>query len=362
MSALLAAVCGAVEEDGWATCQVFGVTTDPTGLILSFSNASAARAISGVLHFDTQNNAVDWRIDGLRFQEGHDLRETCLTEDNGEPLCRLRMPHAAKWSPDGDLVIADTLNNRVLLVRPPDPGAGEGSGNGVGDVISVLDASNDGWGPARWPNNVQVISRDHEVYLLLTYKGSDATQTGHSHAGRIMLWEISDPDEPEQVWAFPEDGYLAAVHHALIKRQNGTMIMLYAHSFGASSTYDGELGSVGIAKASLNKAPTYIGDVITSTDEALGFVRSAEIIDDGAMLLVTDSGCERPDEDCTRPSRVMKLGLDIPESEGLSGAFSGEHDQQRFVVLPMIGHTIGDGLRYPFEAELMAQPRAPQMQ
>ena len=171
-----------------------------------------------------------------------------------------------------------------------------------------LAAPGEGWETARWPNNVQVLARNHEVYLLVTYKGSDSDETGHMHAGRIMLWEVTDPGRPARAWAYPASGYLAAVHHATIHpTTDDRLLMLYAHSFGASDAFEGETGSVGMAWASLDEQPVYLGDGITSTDEELGFVRSAELIDEDSTLLVTDSGCERPNEHCSRASRVMEL-------------------------------------------------------
>jgi hypothetical protein len=355
LSELLPGDCSAIREDGAASCQVFGVTSDDDGLLISFSNTTTARAVSGVLHYDTLSAALSWRIDGLRFPLDHPLRETCLTQDNAEPLCRLRMPHAAKWSPDGELVIADTLNDRVLLLRPPD------SGTGVADVIATLDSSLKGWGAARWPNHVQVLSRQHEVFLLVTYKGSDPDQTGSSHAGRIMLWSVTDPAHPIRTWAYPEGGYLAAVHHAVVQdgSSEGERLLLYAHSFGSSDEFEGETGSVGMAMVTLDAPPVYLGDGVTSTDEALGFVRSADLIDQGETLLVTDSGCERPNDRCSRIPRVMELHLSLPGPAGTSGAFTPDHSEQRFIDLPMIGHSLGTGLQYPFEAELVPQSETP---
>lgn len=351
LSSLLPDDCAEIREDGAASCQVFGVTADDDGLLVSFSNTSPARAVSGVMHYDTLREEMSWRIDGLRFPLDHPLRETCLTQDNKEPLCRLRMPHAAKWSPDGELVIADTLNDRVLLLRPPD------AGTGVADVVATLDSSVKDWGAARWPNHVQVLSRRHEVYLLVTYKGSDPDRTGSSHAGRIMLWDVTDPSSPSRAWAYPEDGHLAAVHHAVIQEgdPDGELLMLYAHSFGSSNDFEGETGSIGMALATLDAPPVYLGDGVTSTDEALGFVRSADLIDQGGSLLVTDSGCERPNDRCSRIPRVLELHFDLPEPAGTSGAFSSDHSEQRFIDLPMLGHSLGTGLQYPFEAELVPQ-------
>ncbi len=347
MGALLPEECSAPREDGSASCQIFGVTPDEGGMLVSFSGAVPEVATAGVLRYDLERQEIAWRIDGTRFPEGDALRQTCFTENNVDPLCRLRMPHTSQWSPDGDLIVADTLNNRVLVLRPPD------SGTGVADVLAVLDESVEGWGEARWPNQVQVIPREHQVFLLVTYKGADPDIAGDSRAGRIMLWEITDPANPQRIWAYPEQGYLAAVHGARFQKHPDGDLMLYAHSFGASDAFDGETGSVGMAWASLDRPPSYIADVLTATDEPLGFVRSAELIDWGATLLVTDSGCERPEDVCSRPSRVMELVLDLPKPSGLSGAFSGDHDQQEFVVLPLAGHPYGETLLYPFEAELM---------
>ncbi|MDG1478270.1 MAG: hypothetical protein P8R54_01700 [Myxococcota bacterium] len=354
LSSLLPDDCATLREDGAASCQVFGITADNHGLLVSFSNTSPTRAVSGVMHYDTLSEEMSWRIDGLRFPLDHALRETCLTMGNQEPLCRLRMPHAANWSPDGELVIADTLNDRVLLLRPPD------TGTGVADVIATLDSSEKDWGAARWPNHVQVLSRNHEVYLLVTYKGSDPSETGNNHAGRIMLWEVTDPASPRRVWAYPEEGYLAAVHHAVIQEgaPDGEQLMLYAHSFGSSDAFEGETGSIGMALATLDSPPVYLGDGLTSTDEALGFVRSADLIDNGNTLLVTDSGCEHPNDSCSRIPRVLELSFTLPEPAGISGAFSPDHSAQRFIDLPMLGHSLGSGLQYPFESELVPQPQS----
>lgn len=355
LSSLLPDDCGLLREDGAASCQVFGITDDSDGLLVSFSNTSPARAVSGVMHYDTLSEEMSWRIDGLRFPLGHPLREACLTKGNQEPLCRLRMPHAAKWSPDGELVIADTLNDRVLLLRPPD------TGTGVADVIATLDSSEKDWGAARWPNHVQVLSRRHEVYLLVTYKGSDSSVTGNNHAGRIMLWELTDPASPRRVWSYPAEGYLAAVHHAVIQESDpdGELLMLYAHSFGSSDAFEGETGSIGMAMVTLDGPPVYLGDGLTTTDEALGFVRSADLIDQGTALLVTDSGCEHPNNRCSRTPRVLELGFILPEPAGLSGAFTPAHSEQRFIDLPLLGHNLGSDLQYPFESELVLHAQQP---
>jgi len=346
MASILPDDCQGTRADGSASCHVFDVTFEQDGMLLSYSSADTT---SGIFYYNPSSQQLDWRIEGLRFQEADPLLATCLVPNNGEPLCRLRMPHAARWTLDGQaLVVADTLNNRVLFLDPPV--------DGLSEVKFVLDDATSGWGAARWPNGVSVMeSPEGRMSLLVTYKGSDPVRSGDSLAGRIMLWDIDDVMDPDWVWAFPEEGYLAAVHNGQVQPlPDGRLALVYSHSLGAGFDFgEGGQGSVGLGLMSFEESPTYISDLVASGPRPLGFVRDAEFIGDSGRVLITDSGCERPSIDCEKTARLLELEFEMPEIVGLSGAFSGDHEQQQFQFLSPIGGEYKTVLSFPFEADVV---------
>ncbi|MCP4805278.1 MAG: hypothetical protein GY884_08005 [Proteobacteria bacterium] len=262
-----------------------------------------------------------------------------------EPLCRLNMVHALKPWGDG-WVVADTQNSRVLWVDTP---AGP---EGTLTVTAVLDSTHEAWDGFLWSNHVQVIDEGDQRYLLTTFKGGDFPEVADRNTGRIALWDATDPTALEHVWSFPEDGWLAAVHHA----ERYDDLLVYSHSLGASHAFDeGDHGTVGLATWNGVEPPTYLADLIMPVGRpAFGFVREAEVV--GDVLLVTDSGCENPDVVCgIAGGGIVELAVPTDlEPAGLTGAYSPDHAQQAVVQGEVLHTFLFRELDYPYEADLLS--------
>ena len=297
-----------------------------------------------------------WNFDTVTFTTGP-LAATC-TGPSSEDVCGFRMPHAMIAATDpAERIVADTLNSRLVWARPPLSGT-------IGEGVRVMDASTPEWGEALYPNNVELHVRDGSTFLLVTYKGSDSTVSGNKRLGRIMLWDITNPDAPRRVWAFPESGYLAASHGGVVRTLYGQELLVYAHAFGASADLDhGDQGSVGLARMSWDAPPTYLGDLVMDDGyPAFGFVRAVDLLASGpadgiatdadhAELVVTDSACENQDAECSFTGGVIEAVVeDLPDDAGLSGAWSADHAQQRWIPLGSALDPFQAELKFPYQA------------
>ena len=353
---------GDTASDDFRRCLTFGVTHDGTSGE-DVMEVAYARYLDGLTNLPgavarfvpTHPPTLLWNFDTLTFATGP-LSTTC-TGPSSEAACGFRMPHAMVAAADpSERIVADTLNSRVVWARPPTTGS-------IGEGVRVMDGTTPDWGEALFPNNVELHVHDGRTYLLVTYKGSVESVSGNIRAGRILLWDVTDPDAPHRVWAYPEVGYLAASHGGVIRTLYGQEVLIYAHAFGASDDLDhGDRGSVGIARMAWDAPPTYVGDLLMgSSGPTLGFVRAVDVLDPGptggpsgdsmAELVVTDSGCENQDGECGFPVGVIDAAVTgLPEPPGLSGAWSADHSQQQWLELGEATDPFEAVLKFPFQA------------
>ena len=159
--------------------------------------------------------------------------------------------------------------------------------------------------------------------MLTTFKGGGPVSVGSRNAGRIVLWDITDLSSIKQQWAFPEEGYIAAPHKAQRIELDGQDLLLYAHSMGASDSFDGvDAGSIGLAQFALEEPPVYLGDWFAFRTKAIGF-RDVELLPDGETLLLADSGCESLNMSCMDVGGISTVAApEIPSASGQTGPFS----------------------------------------
>ncbi|MFT5687078.1 MAG: hypothetical protein ACI8RZ_008035, partial [Myxococcota bacterium] len=272
----------------------------------------------------------------------------CITDTAPNvPNCNLNATHTVLE--DGDrLVVADTNNARVLWLEKPADGV-----SGPAEVIDIIDETHPDWQDWRSINNVQLLTEGDRDLLLTTFK-SARTDSGLVDTGSIVLWDVTNTDKPTQVWVYPPTGFVAAVHHGQVQQTaSGEQWLIYSHSLGASEDPDnGVFGSVGMARYNGTQPPEYLADGILGViDKSLGFVREAEIPPPYDWLLVTDSGCENPQAECSLEGRVVSVGLPELAPEGQSGAFG----DQRFVTLESLPDAFQHEMVFPYEADVLAR-------
>ncbi|MFT4974286.1 MAG: hypothetical protein ACI8S6_000168 [Myxococcota bacterium] len=299
-------------------------------------------APSGIISVTTAHPPeVRWSLDTLTFPEGSSLASRCV--EQRAPECNLNGTHIITETGDGSLIAADTNNSRVLWITPGD--------NGEGEVTAFLDATHPEWDGWRNVNHVQVLRDGDRDLLLTTFKARAPDSGGLTDEGQLVMWDVTDPIRPARLWVWPEDGFLAAVHHGTVQETAAGTLLLYAHSLGASDDPDtGVIGSVGIARyLGPDTPPEYIADgVLPATDNPLGFVREVETFAPLDWLLITDSGCENPSASCTFPGRLLSAKLPDLSPEGQSGALG----DQRFVELELLPDARRHQLVYPYDADL----------
>lgn len=289
-----------------------------------------------------------WEIEDLGY-DTHlpEYREgACVEGDGWSADCQLNMTHVTVPSPDGQtLVMADTLSSRVVWVVPGDPP----------QALAVLDESHPDWDGFLYANNVQMFEEDGRTWLLTTFKSGAFPEVAPRNTGRITLWDVTDLQEPTLAWSYPPEGFLAAVHHGRLIERGGERYIVYAHSLGASDSYEGENGSVGLARFDLD-GPIYLGDGVLP-DHELGFVREVELSPDSDTLYVVDSGCENPDiEACERAGQLFEVAFPEWADAEVSGAFSADHEQQVFHELELLADDWGVSFSYPFDVDVLLEP------
>lgn len=365
LSDLFPDVCTQRSGSTDSTCTLFDanlrVQDGETGLevVWAWYQEEGARAPGAVTRIrPSVPPQVVWSVESLLFDPQIPDAPDCAGTE-GESLdaaCYLSMPHVATWTPDESTwIVADTLNSRVLFLSPPDA-------SGTGHVVRVLDESDPTWNGYAYPNNAQHIEEDGRQYLLVTFKSGRFPEVADENTGRIVMWDITDPDAVTRMWEYPQDGWLAAVHHGAIQDSALGPILLYGHSAGASDTFvEGLYGAVGVARyEGASTPPTYLADLLMDPMDTrpFAFMREPEVVEDGAQILVTDSGCENDTTSCPFKGRVLRLGLEDLPVPALSGAFTATHENQVFRWVSEAAPAFDDGLSYPFEADLLTQEAA----
>lgn len=348
-------------EPGFS-CMLFEVefdSTDGPGMRLNYThrnpevNGQPSRLIRTGLGADS---GVGFRIDRLSFQshlpDAYD--GLCLEEAVDDVRCLLNMAHVSAESPDGSLLVfADTRSGRIVI-GSPDYDSGEL------EVRAVLDDSHPDWDKMAWVNNVEMFEEDGHLYMLNSFKGGGAVAETQRNAGQIVLWDLSDLQSIQKVWAYPSEGYLAAPHKATRLKVGDQTVLLYAHSLGHADSFDGPPnGTMGLATFSTSAPPSYLGDWLLNPDDGhIGFLRDAELLPDGETLLMTDSGCESLNEDCHEPGRIFTARFPLlPASSDLAGNFSTNHQEQVFYELELLRWDILPKVQFPYEADVVSRDR-----
>ncbi len=283
--------------------------------------------------FEQRGEERLWEVTELDFSEvDPELASLCL--EAVDPRCGLNFTHSFAWDPTLEmLAVADTDNSRVLFLEVQD---------GPARVLGVLDEEDAGWGDRMFPNRVQWWAEEDRSFLLVTYKSRESA----ANEGGLLLWEVTDLQNPGRHWAFPERGGLAAVHNAILSPTTG--LLSYGHSLGASaSPIGGTEGAIGLALyQGPELPPLYVADLV---DSSFGFVREAE--EDGDALLVTDSGCQSAKVACGHDPRILRVTLPKLSAAGLTGAWSAEHSQQKLLAAEILSVEVEGPLRFPYEAD-----------
>jgi hypothetical protein len=292
----------------------------------------------------------DWIMTALHFSaEIQDAERFSCEVPEAVPKCHLYGAHVAVPHPDGSLMIADTSNSRLLWVTPP----AAGSGSEIGTVTAVLSRRQADWGEEEYVNHVQHIVDGDSEWALLTFKGAAPSGPDSINTGRIVLWDVTDRSNPEHLWSYPTDGYLAAVHQGMVQDTPSGRLLIYAHSLGASNVNADGAGSIGLATFNGSDPPTYLGDGVISGESTLGFIREVEWSGLADALLVTDSGCENAGDECARAGEVRTLTLpDWPEA-GLTGGHSATHEQQVFYTMEEQPFSGPPPLALPYDGDLI---------
>jgi hypothetical protein len=294
---------------------------------------------------------IIWQVTGLSFAAHHPEQYggACLSDEGASlPSCNLNATHTVVE--DGDrLVVADTNNSRVLWLEKPAVGT-----SGPAEVLDIIDANHPQWEDWRSINNVQVLREGDRTLLLTTFKSAKPAEV-LTDTGAIVLWDVTDTANPERLWVYPDgEGFVAAVHHGQVQQTaSGEQWLIYSHSLGASQDLDnGVFGSVGMARYNGIEPPEYLADgVLGVIDKSLGFVREVEIPPPYDWLLITDSGCENPQADCTLEGRVVSAALPQLTPGGASGAFG----DQTFVTLESLPEAFQHEMVFPYEADMLSR-------
>ncbi len=375
-SELLPELCDEILPSGWARCQAFSVlydpVTEPESLIMVFARQGDEPEDllpGGVVAMDLAwPLEPSWRLHEVDLPASHPRSAECeevhqrLGPDGipemGEGVereCYTVFPHELGWMPGHELLaLSDTTLNRVIWFAPP-------QGDTHGAVTAVLEPEVTSVGVHdRTLNCLELVEHDDRVMLLNSFKTSVAPEAAGLDQGRLMMWDVTDLDAISHLWTYPSQGYLAAVHGPSMWDTPIGPLLTYAHSAGGSDEDRGHYGSVGLALASWDNDPVYLGDILpVETDYAdpMGFTRDVKLVSgDLERLLVLDSGCESPGPNgCERDARLLEMDLVLPDIPGLSGAFSAEHEQQVFNRVPVQRHIAEAGdLLFPFEVQQLS--------
>ncbi len=327
---LVPELCAGTLPNGWAVCQAFTVLydreSDPEQLLMVFARQAddeedirPGGVVAVPLSWPVEPS---WRIQEVSLPEDHHLHESCLEihesfGDDPAPQihsdaakCYTIFPHELGWMPGRELLaLSDTTLNRVMWFAPPE------EGSTVAEAVTLLEPEGlEEAGDDRTLNCLEIVEHEDRVMLLNSFKTSVAPEAAGEDLGRIMFWDVTDLDDIQHLWTFPEVGHLAAPHGPSLWDTRVGLLLTYGHSAGASTATQSEMGSVGMALAHWDHAPVYLGDVLPMEGdlaEPLGFVRDAKLVHGGLnRMLVLDSGCESPfPQGCDRVARLIEMDV-----------------------------------------------------
>jgi len=274
-------------------CNAEGIQVDGDGLIAAYSKSLTS---GGVLRLKAQDGdlVTDWDLQDYSF------------------------PHDGITDPSGlGVIIAETFAARILWLDPLDE-----------TVHHTLDDTEPTWDYSL-PNSLELIAHQDRSYLLMSNRGNDLSG-GASTAidGTLVLWDITEPTAPEQLWAYPESGTVGMPHSPVITRVSGSWVLAYAHTIGVHQSGSDGAGSVGLAVTDdLTVRPSYVGDGILP--ESLGDIettRGVALGTDG-QLYVTETGARGG------TGRLLTATLPALTPQSVTGAYSVDHAQQVFLTL-----------------------------
>lgn len=285
-------------------CGGEGASDDGDGLLLTFTT-DGPTSDGAVARLDG-DGALDWRVDGLGF------------------------PHDAERDPaDGTVIVVEVTRSIVSWI------AGDGAS---AERLRVLDRGVAGW-EAGLPNGAERFDWEGRSYLLLSHRGLAVAEQA---AGFLSLWDVTTPGAPTRVWRFPERGHLRTPHGAVLRRFDGHLWLLYAHSDGTAAS-----STVGFAWADdPTLPPRYVADLQPVGAEApFDFLRGVELTTDGSMWL-TDSG---PGSGASTVPLGRVLSATLPAGLVPSAASGAFGDLTLIDVEPA---PFASGLTNPFEGWL----------
>ncbi len=376
-----------------AECLSFQAFPEQDELVLTYDrqaiDGNFERSAIERIRVDGAPDSPLWRLDALDFTTNYagQLDICAATQPCGDgsdmpdaPLsavlrCRLAHVHdfdvLAEDTSSVDLLIADTVNERVLTVHLD-------KNTRCGVVTDVLSSAVlPEWAAGRTPNDVDAVPLDDgSSGVLVTFRSSNGdveaggVSGGDDGNGLVMLFRPGAAGW-EHAWTYPSVGFLNSPHDtSVFASEAGDPYLVYAHSDGNGVTLQADWrqaqesrGSIGVALLG-DGAPDYRFDAIlpaTEPDGGFGFLRSALPYGQdsgvgGEDWLVADSGCMAVEPGCPRTPavRFVRFALDDETDGAGTGAFEVGHGQQVNVYAESEGTPLNCGYGAPYVAHLAA--------
>lgn len=365
-------------------CVAFGsehsvdhTTGEDLALIIAYITAVGQTpeepGLAAKLRLGSEGPSVDWQLTQLdwtvNFSDRADIcTQTTPCEAPG-PVgsdawqdCTFRNAHAVKVVEETDshvtMWIADTGQpSRAIQVELD-------KSSSCGVVTEVHgDLTTDGWTDESGPNDLDLVEYDGAEAMLLNHLGT----AGNDALGVSTLWIPGAEGGWELVYRHPIDGgHIMGGHNSdFATAADGELYHVYAHGNGAGaheviSVWDPELdhrGTLGILRI-VDGQPVYLLDA-TAPEPGFGFLRDADMLADDSFL-VTDSGCmNHTFAGCEKEAAIWHVSIGFTGLEGSdqSGAFTEDHDQQRYSEATPIDDPwpsrVTCGLGTPYEADLL---------
>lgn len=281
-------------------CRAEGVTADGTGLIINYARQDRQTA-GGLLRLDPGGADLvpSWEAQGWAY------------------------PHEVARQGE-ELVVVDAFLDAVLWV-PDDAGALPDAAGATLDA-EAFKAFN-----GHLPNGMSILEEEGTTWLMVSFRGAPDGRD-QDEAGRIAMWDITDPADPELAWFYPEEGSLRGPHDPTFHRRDDRWLLVYAHSGGGPD----DTGTIGIAEfTDLRTVPTYVAD-LQAPDEELGYPRGAVLTGDDS-LIITDTPSLSGGEGAVF---LASWPTDLVAS-GKGGVWSEEGDDQEFVPLEDLTELVG---------------------